>query len=116
MIRERAEGMVPMAEKWHSGISMHKLPVASGFIGLIFTVGCALIFLLGLPQLWVFLAFSAALGVGLAFVFRRINNRRSEHAKPLSILSPAEPSKVISIRSSGDGQRPKDYREAWVCS
>jgi len=85
-----------MAEKRHPGISMHKLPVGPGFIGLVFTVGCALIFLLGLPQLWYFVALSAAFGVGLAIVFRLIARNRAQRAKPLSILdagtstSPAE--------------------------
>ena len=82
-----------MAEKWHSGISMHKLPVASGFIGLVFTVGCALIFL-GLPQLWYFVALSAALGLVLALFFRMVNDRRSERMKPLSILSAQVSSKT----------------------
>lgn len=81
-----------MAEKWHSGISMHKLPVASGFIGLVFTVGCALIFLLGLPQLWYFVAFSAVLGIAIAFVIRMVNTFRDGHTKPLSILADAQQS------------------------
>jgi hypothetical protein len=77
-----------MAENRHPGISMHKLPVGPGFIGLIFTVGCALIFLLGLPQLWYFVAFSAAFGIGLAIVFRLI--ARAQRMKPLSILDTGE--------------------------
>lgn len=80
-----------MAEKWHSGISMHKLSVGSGFVGLVFTAGCALIFLLGLPELWYFVAFSAALGIGIAFFIRWVNKRRSERSKPLSILHANEP-------------------------
>jgi hypothetical protein len=75
-----------MTEKRHPGISMHKLPVGPGFIGLVFTVGCALIFLLGLPQLWYFVALSAAFGVGLAIVFRLIARNRAQRMKPLSIL------------------------------
>jgi hypothetical protein len=75
-----------MAENRHPGISMHKLTVGSGFIGLVFTVGCGLIFLLGLPQLWYFVAFSAVLGIGLAFVFRLIAKNRADRMKPISIL------------------------------
>ena len=79
-----------MAENRHPGISMHKLPVGPGFIGLVFTVGCALIFLLGLPQLWYFVALSAAFGVGLAIVFRLIARSRAQRMKPLSILDAGE--------------------------
>lgn len=79
-----------MTEKQHPGISMHKLPVGGGFIGLLFAAGSALIFLLGLPALWYFVAFSAALGIGVAVLLRAAGNRRSERAKPLSILSAAE--------------------------
>lgn len=75
-----------MAEKWHSGITMHKLTVGPGIMGLLFAVGCALIFVIGLPALWTFVAFSAALGLGVALMLRVISRNRSERAKPLSIL------------------------------
>jgi hypothetical protein len=71
----------------HPGITMHKLPVGGGFAGLVFAVGSAVIFVLGLPSLWYFVAFSAALGVGIAVIFRLVNNRRSERMKPLSIVA-----------------------------
>jgi hypothetical protein len=83
-----------MAENRHPGISMHKLPVGPGFIGLVFTVGCALIFLFGLPQLWYFVAFSAAFGIGLAIVFRLIARHRAQRMKPLSILDTGEAGKT----------------------
>jgi hypothetical protein len=89
-------GGAAMTEKPHPGISMHKLPVGPGFIGLVFTVGCALIFLFGLPQLWCFVAFSAALGIVLAIVFRLISQNRSERVKPISILQSNEPVKQLS--------------------
>jgi hypothetical protein len=79
-----------MTEKPHPGISMHKLPVGGGFIGLLFAAGSALIFLLGLPALWCFVAFSAALGIGIAVSIRIVSARRSDRAKPLSILSVAD--------------------------
>jgi hypothetical protein len=79
-----------MAEKWHSGISMHKLPVGGGFVGLLFAAGSALIFVLGFPTLWYFVAFSAALGVGIAVLFRTLNRRVSERGKPISILRTGE--------------------------
>src|SRR2546421_11736915 len=71
----------------HPGITMHKLPVGGGFAGLVFAAGSALIFLLGLPSLWYFVAFSAALGVGIAAMLRLVSDGRSERSKPLSILS-----------------------------
>lgn len=79
-----------MTEKPHPGISMHKLPVGGGFIGLVFAVGSALLFLLGLPALWYFVVFSAALGIGIALMMRISSARRSDRAKPLSILSARE--------------------------
>jgi hypothetical protein len=71
----------------HPGITMHRLPVGGGFAGLLFAVGSAVIFVLGLPSLWYFVAFSAALGVGIAVIFRLLNNRRLERMKPVSILA-----------------------------
>jgi hypothetical protein len=87
-----------MTEKPHPGISMHKLPVGGGFIGLLFAAGSALIFLLGFPTLWYFVAFSAALGIAIALLFRVVNARRSDRAKPLSIVSATEnaPSEATS--------------------
>lgn len=84
-----------MSEGKHPGISMHKLPVGGGFIGLIFTAGCALIFLFGLPALWYFVAFSAILGAGLGVVFRWVNRHGSP--KPLSIT--AEPQEPVRKQS-----------------
>lgn len=79
-----------MAEKWHSGISMHKLSVGPGVMGLVFAVGCALIFVIGLPALWSFVAFSGAFGLAIALLLRVISKSRSERAKPLSILQTSE--------------------------
>ena len=76
-----------MSEKRHPGISMHKLPVGGGFVGLLFTVGTAVIFILGFPTLWYFVAFSAGVGVAIALVIRVVHQRTSDRSKPLSILS-----------------------------
>lgn len=92
-----------MTEKQHPGISMHKLPVGGGFIGLLFAAGSALIFLLGFPTLWYFVAFSAALGIGVALLLRVANARRSDTAKPLSILSGME--RASGQATSEDGRR-----------
>jgi len=51
-------------------INISKIPVGAGVAGLIFTLGSMMIFLLGAPVLWYFLAFAAALGVGIAVVLR----------------------------------------------
>ena len=75
-----------MTEKRHPGITMHKLTFGSGFVGLLFTVGCSLIFVLGFPTLWYFVAFSAALGIAVAITLRASSRRNSERMKPLSIF------------------------------
>jgi len=50
-----------MAEKRHPGITMHKLSFGGGLMGLVFAVGSALIFVLGFPTLWYFVALAAGL-------------------------------------------------------
>ena len=88
-----------MAEKWHSGITMHKLSFGSGFIGLLFAAGSALIFILGFPTLWYFVALAFAFGLAIAAVLRFANNWRTRRNQPLSIMAandevrpgPAEP-------------------------
>ena len=91
-----------MAEKWHSGITMHKLTVGPGFMGFVFAIGCALIFIIGLPALWTFVAFSAALGLGIAVLLRITSQNRSEGAKPLSILEANEPSKAVTAHKQAN--------------
>jgi hypothetical protein len=77
---------------------MHKLPVGGGFVGLVFAVGCALIFVIGFPSLWYFVALSAALGIGVAILLRLASRRSSDRNKPLSILSaPAKPATKESL-------------------
>ena len=76
-----------MAEKWHSGITMHKLSFGSGFIGLLFAAGSALIFVLGFPTLWYFVALAFALGLAIAAVLRFANNWRTLRNQPLSIMA-----------------------------
>ena len=90
-----------MAEKWHSGITMHKLTVGPGIMGLVFAVGCALIFVIGLPALWSFVAFSAALGLGVALLLRTIYRRRADRMKPLSILQVSQKPESERVRKQG---------------
>jgi hypothetical protein len=76
-----------MAQNRHPGINMHKFTVGNGFIGFLLAGGCSLIFVLGLPALWYFVFLSACCGVILAAMLRVTHDRRSDTAKPLSILS-----------------------------
>lgn len=59
----------------HPGISVHRIPVGSGIMGFLFAAGSMLIFLVGIPGLWVFLGGAVALGVGFAFVLRLLDRR-----------------------------------------
>lgn len=79
-----------MSEKRHPGITMHKLSFGGGFIGLIFAAGSALIFVLGFPTLWYFVALAFALGVGVAAFLRLFSRQSEDRNKPLSIVAPAE--------------------------
>lgn len=80
-----------MAEKRHPGITMHKISFGGGFVGLLFASGSALIFVLGFPTLWYFVALAAALGVAIAVVLRVLHRTWSDRNKPLSILTNREP-------------------------
>ncbi|MGH9493861.1 MAG: hypothetical protein ACRD3B_02590 [Candidatus Sulfotelmatobacter sp.] len=75
-----------MSEKHHPGITMHKLSFGGGFVGLLFAAGSALIFVLGFPTLWYFVAFAVALGIAIAAFLGLTSSRISERNKPLSIL------------------------------
>ena len=79
-----------MAEKRHPGITMHKLSFGGGFMGLLFAGGSALIFVLGFPTLWYFVALAFALGIGVAVLLRIVSKGRSERNRPLSILAVSE--------------------------
>ena len=91
-----------MAEKRHPGITMHKLSFGGGFVGLLFAAGSALIFVLGFPTLWYFVALAFALGIGIAALLRVVSKSRSERNKPLSILAVSE---TTETRKRGDRVR-----------
>jgi hypothetical protein len=57
----------------HPGITMHQIKVGGGFMGLVFTLGSAAIFLLAIPALWVPVLGSVVFGIGFALVLRRIH-------------------------------------------
>ena len=78
-----------MSEKRHPGITMHKISFGGGFMGLVFGLGSALIFVLGFPTLWYFVVFAVVLGVGIAVFLRSASNRISQRNQPLSLFAPA---------------------------
>jgi hypothetical protein len=80
-----------MAEKRHPGITMHKITFGGGFVGLLFAAGSALIFVLGFPTLWYFVALAAALGVIVAVAMTAFRRVRPDRNKPLSILTAPTP-------------------------
>ena len=96
-----------MAEKWHSGITMHKLSFGSGFIGLLFAAGSALIFVLGFPTLWYFVALAFALGLAIAAVLRFANNWRARRNQPLSIMAAND---EVTVSAEPD-KRPRQFRQ-----
>ena len=94
-----------MTEKKHPGITMHKLSFGGGFMGLVFAVGSALIFVLGFPTLWYFVALATALGVGVAALLRFFHEGGLDRSKPLSILSVPEASATRKSRERIDWHR-----------
>jgi hypothetical protein len=93
-----------MSEDRHPGINMHKLPVGGGFVGILFALGSAVIFILGFPTLWYFVAFSAGLGIAIAALFHFFHQSRADRNKPLSILSGAEaPARPMKADTRGNG-------------
>ena len=89
-----------MAEDRHPGINMHKFTVGGGFVGLVFAAGSALIFVLGFPTLWYFVALAFALGLGIAIVLKIASHHLSERGKPLSILAIDEKTKGPALPQS----------------
>jgi hypothetical protein len=79
-----------MAAKRHPGITMHKLSFGGGLEGLTFVIGSVLIFVFGLPALWYFVAFAAALGIAIAVFLIAASDRLSQRNKPMSLFSAPE--------------------------
>ena len=101
-----------MAEDRHPGISMHKLPVGGGFVGFLFAAGSGLIFVLGFPTLWYFVALAAVLGLGIAVLLRMVHEHRSDRTRPLSILAappmptPAETNRPVPAQKRVGANAP----------
>ena len=64
------------AEYPHQGITMHRIRFGGGFAGLVFTVGCMLLFLVGTPGLWVVFPAAIVLGALIAIFLHVIHSNR----------------------------------------
>ncbi len=94
-----------MAANRHPGITMHKLSFGGGFVGLLFAAGSALIFVLGFPTLWYFVAFAFGLGVGIAVLLRLTREHTTARNQPLSIMTVSD-----RADTSGAGGREKSHK------
>jgi hypothetical protein len=65
----------------HRGITMHRLPVAGNFPGLVFAMGSALIFLFAIPALWFVVVAAFAAGLAIAAVLQITHRKPTESAK-----------------------------------
>ena len=93
-----------MSEDRHPGINMHKLSIGGGFIGLLFAAGTSVIFIVGFPTLWYFVALSFALGIAVALILKFAHQRQSNRNKPLSILKAnGQPVKSAAVRAKDNG-------------
>jgi uncharacterized membrane protein YczE len=61
---------------------MHQLPVGSNFPGLVFAVGCALIFLFAIPALWYVLVAAIVVGLVIAAMLQLIHPSHDRHENP----------------------------------
>jgi len=57
--------------RWHQGITMHKIHVGGDVGGLLFVVASTAVVLLGVPSVWYFFAIAVAGGLGVAAILRR---------------------------------------------
>ena len=62
-----------MNDGGHPEINMSHIRMGGGVAGLIFTVGCMAIFLVGSPWLWFFLFSAIALGAGIGTVMHLLH-------------------------------------------
>jgi len=56
-------------------INISKIPMGGSVGGALAAIGCMLIILLGLPELWYFLPGSLALGCGIALVLHFVRHK-----------------------------------------
>jgi hypothetical protein len=57
----------------HQGITMHHIRFDGGFAGLVFTLGCMILFLAGLPVLWYPFVAAIVLGGAIALILHYIH-------------------------------------------
>ncbi|HEY4054020.1 MAG TPA: hypothetical protein VGL74_09760 [Terriglobales bacterium] len=73
------------SENPHRGITMHQLPVAGDFPGLVFAVGSALIFLFAIPALWYVLVAAVVIGLVIAALLQVVHQRHPNETARLSL-------------------------------
>jgi hypothetical protein len=78
MIRPRADNSsgrkkAVVSNGGYPEINISHIRAGGGVAGLIFTVGCLAIFLIGIPWLWFFLVSAIALGTGIGTVMHLLH-------------------------------------------
>jgi hypothetical protein len=58
--------------EFHPGITMHRIPVGANVGGLLFTIACILICLVGIPEMRSFAGLAIILGVAVATVLHYV--------------------------------------------
>jgi hypothetical protein len=66
------------SQRPHRGISMHQLAVGGNFPGLLFAIGCVLIFVISVPALGYFLAGAVATGLTIAAVLQLLDQKKKK--------------------------------------
>lgn len=74
---------------WHRGITMHRMEIGDGVAGVTFTIGSLAIFLIALPSLVYFVAFTVLLGVAVAGLLSYFHEQARPMMDGLSISHPA---------------------------
>lgn len=93
-------------------INASKLIVGGGFLGAIFAVGSAAIFLVGIPILRVMLPAAIVLGLGIALAFRF--KRHKTPGAPWLLAATEGPKDSIVVRGSASG--PRTLRKQSYCA
>ena len=73
------------SEDPHRGITMHQLPVAGNFPGLLFVVGSALIFLFAIPALWFVLVAAIVIGLVIAAMLQVVHQEHPDETARLTL-------------------------------
>lgn len=73
------------SEHPHRGITMHQLPVAGNFPGLVFAIGTALIFLFAIPALWYVLVAAVVVGLLVAAILQVLHREHPDETARLTL-------------------------------